>query len=127
MAFFGKDKKKSFGCEEVRLTKEFLADIQKYIDDNFFNQKLSLEMISKSLSYSPKYISSVFKKKFNVGITEYLNTIRIQNACTLMKQGFTSISDVSNQCGFADAQYFSKVFKQRTGLSPKAYIKSLPQ
>ena len=101
--------------------------IKKYIDDNFFDQKLSLEMISKNLSYSPKYISSVFKKKFNVGITEYLNTIRIQNACTLMKQGFTSISDVSNQCGFADAQYFSKVFKQRTGLSPKAYIKSLPQ
>jgi len=101
--------------------------IKKYIDDNFFNQKLSLEKISKNLSYSPKYISSVFKKNFNVGITEYLNIIRIQNACTLMQQGFTSITDVSNQCGFADAQYFSKVFKQKMGISPKSYIKSLVQ
>jgi AraC-like DNA-binding protein len=101
--------------------------IKKYIDDSFFNQKLSLETISRDLSYSPKYISSVFKKTFNIGITEYLQTIRIQNACTLMKQGFTSITDVSNQCGFSDAQYFSKVFKQKMGISPKSYINSLSE
>ena len=100
--------------------------IKKYIDDNFSLSKLSLEMISSELSYSPKYISSVFKKSFNVGITEYLNTIRIQNACTLMRQGFTSISDVSNQCGYADSQYFSKVFRRKIGVSPKTYIKINP-
>lgn len=99
--------------------------IKKYIDDNFFNHNMSLKMISAELSYSPKYISSIFKKKFNIGIIEYLNTIRVQNSCTLMKQGFTSITDVSNQCGFTDAQYFSKVFKQKMGVSPKSYINSL--
>jgi len=99
--------------------------IKKYIDDNFSQTKLTLEMMSKELSYSPKYISSIFKKKFNVGINEYLNTIRIQNACTLMQHGFTSIADVSSQCGYTDSQYFSKVFKQKIGVSPKAYIKTL--
>lgn len=99
--------------------------IKKYIDDNFTQPKLTLELLSNELSYSPKYISSTFKKRFNTGIAEYLNTIRIQNACTLMQQGFTSISDVSNQCGYTDSQYFSKIFKQKTGVSPKAYIKTL--
>ncbi len=99
--------------------------IKKYLDDNFSQAKLSLEVISNDLSYNPKYISSIFKKRFNVGIAEYLNTIRIQNACTLMNKGFTCISDVSAQCGYIDPQYFSKVFKQNMGLSPTSYIKSI--
>ena len=99
--------------------------IKKYIDDNFSHPKLSLEAISHELSYSPKYISSTFKKQFNVGISDYLKIIRIQNACTLLKQGFTSISDVANQCGYTDPLYFSKVFKQKIGVSPKSYIKTL--
>lgn len=104
------------------LKKDIALIIKKYIDDNFSQSKLTLENISNELSYSPKYISSIFKKRFNVGIAEYLNTIRIQNACTLIRQGFTSISDVSYRCGYSDPQYFSKVFKQKIGFSPKAYI-----
>ncbi len=99
--------------------------IKKYIDDNFSKPKLSLELLSNELSYSPKYISAVFKKTFNIGIIEYLNTVRIQNACTLMRHGFTSVYDISIQCGYTDSQYFSKVFKQKMGLSPKGYIESI--
>ena len=99
--------------------------IKKYIDDNFSKPKLTLETISNELSYSPKYLSSTFKKNFSVGIADYLNIIRIQNACTLMEQGFTSISDVSSQCGYIDPLYFSKVFKQKIGISPKSYIKKI--
>ena len=97
--------------------------IKKYIDDNLSQQKLTLEELSKNLSYSPKYISAIFKKSFKIGITEYLNTTRIQNACTLMNQGFTNVSDIALRCGYTDAQYFSKVFKQKIGVSPKTYIK----
>ncbi|MBO7208706.1 MAG: helix-turn-helix transcriptional regulator [Clostridia bacterium] len=67
----------------------------------------------------------IFKKTFNIGMSEYINTIRIQHSCTLMNQGFTSISDISNQCGYSDPQYFSKVFKKRMGMLPGEYIKSI--
>lgn len=107
------------------LNEELALKIKKYIDDNLSQPRLSLEMLSQELSYSPKYISSIFKKSFNVGINEYLNTTRIQIACTLMRQGFSSISDVSNRCGYADSQYFSKVFKKKIGVSPKTYIKTI--
>ena len=117
--------KKTQPEKEKNLNQNVALIVKKYIDDNFSVPKLSLEMISHELAYSPKYISSLFKKNFDVGIVEYLNTIRIQNAYTLMQQGFTSISDVSTQCGYSDPQYFSKVFKQKHGISPKAYIDSL--
>ena len=99
--------------------------IKKYIDDHFTNQDFSLEKMSKELSYNPKYVSHVFKKEFGVGIVEYLNTIRIQNACTLMEQGFSGVNDISYNCGYSDSQYFSKIFKSRVGVTPTEYFKNI--
>ncbi|MBQ7794724.1 MAG: helix-turn-helix transcriptional regulator [Clostridia bacterium] len=98
--------------------------IKKYVDDNFSDISFSLNRISNELSYNTKYISSVFKKNFGIGIVEYLNTIRIQHACTLIKQGFTSVCDIGTYCGYSDPQYFSKVFKQKMGITPSEYVKS---
>jgi two-component system response regulator YesN len=64
----------------------------------------------------------VFKRHVGVGIVEYLHTVRIQHACTMLKQGFTSVSDVALRCGYPDAQYFSKVFKRRMNLAPRDYM-----
>lgn len=96
--------------------------IKKYVDDNFTNVDFSLNRISNELSYNKKYISTVFKKNIGIGIVAYLNTIRIQHACTLIRQGFTSVCDIAACCGYADPQYFSKVFKGKMGVSPGVYI-----
>lgn len=96
--------------------------IKKQIDDNLSDTELSLAQISAELSYNPKYISSLFKKKMGIGISEYISTVRIQHACTLMEQGFTSIKDIASLCGFKDALYFSKVFKDKMGKPPKEHI-----
>jgi len=106
-------------------TKSSLPDlIKKYIDDNFTDERMSLKFLSDSLSYSPKYISSIFKKHFGAGISEYITTVRIQHALNLMSQGFSAISDIAAQCGYSDAQYFSKVFRQKCGVGAKEFIKT---
>ena len=99
--------------------------IKKHIDDICFDTNLSLEQISKELSYNAKYISSIFKKEFHIGIIDYLTTIRIQNACTMIQQGFTIVCDIALRCGYIDGQYFSKVFKSRIGISPSQHIKEV--
>lgn len=99
--------------------------IKKCIDDNFTSTDFSIDHISRELSYNKKYISHIFKKEMGVSIIEYINTIRIQTACTMMEQNFTSVSDIANKCGYADPQYFSRIFKQKMGVSPLAYIKKL--
>lgn len=65
--------------------------IKKYLDDHYTAHNFSLETMSRNLSYNPKYISYIFKKHFGIGIIEYLNTIRIQNACTMIEQGFSKV------------------------------------
>ncbi len=85
--------------------------VKKYVDDNFYDSALSLDEISRKYSYNKKYIGNAFKKYVKVGFKQYLNTIRIQQACTLIDEGMTSVKDISNMCGFSDQMYFSKVFK----------------
>ena len=106
-------------------TNDTVHRIKKYIDDNFSNPDFSCEMLCAALNYNRKYISSLFKRHMQVGIIDYLNTIRIQHACTMMQQGFTSVTDIANLCGYRDAQYFSRVFKERLKLSPRSYMQEL--
>lgn len=109
---------------EEKQKDDTVSVIKKYIDDNFSSPEFSLEQMSKALKYNQKYISAVFKKTLKIGISEYLTTIRIQQACTMVNQGFTSVSDIAAYCGYRDPQYFSRVFKARMGVSPGAYIKA---
>ena len=117
------EEKKSAGSE--RQKPDAAQRIKKYIEDNFSRLDFSLETVAQALSYNKKYVSTAFKKAMGMGVVDYLNTIRIRYACTMAKQGFTSVSDISLHCGFADPQYFSKVFRRQMGMSPGTYIKAL--
>lgn len=99
--------------------------IKKYIDEHFTDTDFSLDKMSHELSYHQKYISHVFKKNIGITISQYISTIRIQNACTMIEQGYTSINDIAGKCGFSDPQYFSKVFRDKMGISPTHYMKSI--
>ena len=97
--------------------------VKKHIDANFSDSELTLEKISKLFSYNKNYLSTAFKKTFKTGIREYLNLVRINNACALMEQNHTNIEEIASLCGFNDRMYFSRVFKQRMGISPKQHMK----
>lgn len=98
------------------------AKMKKYIDDHFSDTEFSLEKMGTELSYNKKYISTTFKNQFRVGVIEYLNTVRIQHSCTLMQQGFTSMKDIASLCGFKDPLYFSRVFKNQMGVTPREQL-----
>ena len=96
--------------------------VKKYIDDNFSDSAFSLDRVAAEFSYNKKYLSSAFKRQFKIGITEYVNTVRINHACILMDRKYTSVGDIAYLCGYEDPMYFSRVFKARTGVSPRAYM-----
>ena len=102
-----------------------VSAIQKYVDEHFSEVDFSLDLLGSELKYNKKYLSTVFKKHMGVGIVDYLHSVRVQHACTMLHQGFSSVSDVAFRCGYSDAQYFSKVFKSRMGVSPRSYMEKV--
>jgi AraC-like DNA-binding protein len=102
-----------------------VSNIQKYVDEHFSEPDFTLDLLGSRLRYNKKYLSTVFKKNVGVGIVEYLHSVRVQHACTMLHQGFSSVCDVAFRCGYSDAQYFSKVFKNRIGMSPRAYMEKV--
>lgn len=111
---------------ELKSSSENLFDIiVDYVDTHYRDADLSLKKLSGIFPYTEKYLSSLFHRKMNVRFSSYLNSLRLQYAHQLMDEGNTSVSSIAQQCGYSDSLYFSKVFKKRTGESPRAYLAKL--
>lgn len=103
------------------------SEARKHIDSHFSDTDLSLVSTCQYLSYSPKYLSTAFSKKYGTTFSKYLCSVRLEHARSLLDRGHTSIKTVAFTCGFTDPLYFSKVFKSKTGLSPREYVKKIGQ
>ena len=106
----------------ARPQEELLQRMLALIHESFAEASFSLAELSHALGYDAKYLSFYFKKKKGVGFSAYLRELRIKRALFLMEQGVASVKNVAILSGFGDALYFSKIFKQEMGLSPKEYI-----
>lgn len=103
--------------------KSYSVPVQKaivYIDTDL-TVDLSLNAVAKVLNISPGYLSSLFKKETGQTLTEHVNRKRIKNAMLLLETTKLQIQTIAQYCGILDIQYFSKVFKKYTGVSPKKY------
>lgn len=91
-----------------------------YIDLHFMDN-LSLSLLSTMCSVSETYLSTLFKKEVGITLTNYIQNIRIRKALLLLNSTNLPIQEIAVQCGFLDANYFSKIFKKSNGLSPREY------
>ena len=86
---------------------------------------LSLSTLAKQQNISAGYLSTVFKKETGETLTEYVNRRRVRQAERLLKTTNLQIQTIAQHCGILDVHYFSKIFKKRTGLSPKEYRETI--
>lgn len=110
---------------ETSRSNDRINQIIEMTEDGFSDPQLSISTVAERLGYSSKYLSHIFKKKMGMGYTEYLQTYRIRYAVSLFEHGLDSIKNVALLSGFTDPLYFSTVFKNKIGVSPKTYIKDL--
>ncbi|MBR5271495.1 MAG: helix-turn-helix transcriptional regulator [Clostridia bacterium] len=95
----------------------YIKDAIRYIKNNF-NRDISLEDIANSASLSKYYFTRLFKSYTNCTVNEYIRSVRCREAEYLLSHSNLSVSEIATQCGFNDISYFTKVFKEETGLLP---------
>ena len=119
LSFIPKQSEKSAPNKNSENLFDMIVD---YVDTHFRDKQITLRAVADIFSYTEKYLSHFFKTRMNTGFNEYLNSLRIQYAHRLIGEGFSSVSDIADLCGFADPLYFSKVFKKKVGYAPSKYI-----
>jgi len=91
-----------------------------YVKENFGAQ-ISLEQAAYSVGISPNRLSRLFCEETGNGFSDFLIDYRIERAKELLASPGASIKQVSMFCGYADPNYFSRLFKKVTGITPKAF------
>lgn len=94
--------------------------IKDYIDRNY-KKDISAKDVAGILGYSDVYFSKVFKQLFDGNFINYLTKIRMDRAKLLLKDVSFNIKEVGKSVGYADSNYFTKVFKRSIGMSPSEY------
>ena len=104
---------------QTELQKNLVEDIVNILSDNVYNN-ISLDYICKKLYYSNTYLNSIFKKYKKTTIMRYYTLLKIEEGKNLLKKGF-SATDISDKLCFDNSNYFCKVFKKNTGLTPTKF------
>lgn len=99
-----------------------LAEVFKYVKSNF-KEEISLDEISKIANLTPTSFCRMFKAKTKKPFVEYLNEIRVSNACKYLIETDLGVSEIAYECGYKTASNFNKLFKKLIGTTPKEYRK----
>lgn len=97
--------------------------IQKVINQINLNltSDLSLKNLSEMFNISAGYLSTLFKKETGMTLTDYVNKKRVDHAILLLNTTQLQIQAIASYCGIQDINYFTRIFKKFTGITPKKY------
>jgi AraC-like DNA-binding protein len=97
-----------------------MTDVYAYLRENF-NKPITLKDISQVAKMSPFAFSRYFKKNSGAGFVEYLNQVRTNKACYLLRESEYQIHNIAIDCGFSSISNFNKQFRKTVGISPREY------
>jgi two-component system, response regulator YesN len=102
--------------------KDMLYKAKEYIEAHYA-EALTLETVAEYVELSPFYFSKLFKDRFGMTFIDFVTDVRIRQAKHFLKEGALSLKEICYSIGYKDPNYFSRVFKKHTGLSPTEYRK----
>ncbi|MCA0755917.1 response regulator [Paenibacillus sp. N4] len=101
---------------------EIVSKVQSFLRDNF-RKDVSLEQIARNFNFNASYLSKLFIKHTGEPPSRYLMALRINEAKYLLaNHSHLSVKEAGEQVGYPDQFYFSRVFKQMVGCTPKEYL-----
>lgn len=112
------------GC--LRDKKDVVAYVKKYICENY-EKDLSLDTLGSIVHLHPAYLSKVFKEVSDENLSGYITDVRMQKAAQLLENTELKVQDIMRQLGYQKCQHFSKLFKDKYGVTPKEYRASKRQ
>ena len=100
-----------------------MADVTRYVQENFA-LNINLSSVAAHFGYSANYFSRYFKQKTGVNFIAYLNRVKIEEACRLLRaEEKLSVREIARRCGYNSPQQFIATFEKLVGMTPGAFQK----
>lgn len=120
LAFFGRILQKMSLRDIESKESNVLGLILNYCINNY-DKPLSLDMLERELHISKYYISHIMSNRLHMGFNDYINSIRVSNACKYLKKTDKSVTEISDLVGFNTMRTFNRAFKKQMGITPSEY------
>lgn len=98
-----------------------VRDVMDYIAKHYGEENLSTARIAEHFHFSQTYMNVLFKQETKVTLKQYLSSYRLEKAKQLLEHDYGKVTEIAEKCGFANANYFAKVFREATGMTPMEY------
>jgi AraC-like DNA-binding protein len=92
-----------------------------HLIDSYFIQEQHLAFYTSAFNISESQLNELCNKHFNCGLKKILQNRLMQEARKLLLSSELSVSEIAYKLNFEDNSYFNKVFKNKTGLTPKRF------
>ncbi len=88
---------------------------------NHSEKPLSLNVLERELHISKYYISHIMSNKLHIGFNDYINSLRVSNACKKLEKTDHTITEISEIVGFNTLRTFNRAFLKQMGMTPSEY------
>lgn len=102
---------------------DLIKKILYYCSENYMRD-IGLDSIAKELHINRCYVSYLFRQKLQIGFNDYINLLRISDACDLLGNNEGNITDIAHKSGFNSARSFNRAFSKHVGMTPRDYRKN---
>ena len=100
---------------------DFICNILQSVEENIQNSEFRIDDLAEAMSMSRTVFYRKVKSLMGVSPVDFVKTMRIKRAVQLLEQDELTVSEVGYMSGFTTPQYFSRVFKEAMGCTPKEY------
>nr|WP_304956084.1 AraC family transcriptional regulator [uncultured Acetatifactor sp.] len=123
---------RSLVCNVCMMVTELFSDIgedvliqliKNYVEAHYA-ENIYLKTVAEETGLSYAYISHYFSEKQGMGFADYLNSVRIEKACELLKDWKIPLKEIGESVGFGSMNTFVRNMKKFRGMTPDAYRKA---
>ena len=101
-----------------------IGHAQRYISENV-RLKLTVPMVAKEVGVSPSYLTALFHRCLQISPGEYIRRSKLQEGKQLIRDGKMNFTEIAQVLQYSTVHHFSRQFKEKFGITPTEYAKSI--
>lgn len=125
---------KRFACEYAeylvqlrqKVSRGVLLSVEREVREHYA-ENLTLKDLSKTYFVNSSYLGQIFRKKYGQSFKDYLNSYRIKESAVLLLRTDKKVSEIAEDVGYHDTDYFIRKFIEMNGCTPARYRKNARQ